>query len=371
MQRGKLDCPERHAKTIPAPQLGILLVVPSSAHLAKAPPGCVQLLLLLQTENFDLLLHLSDLELVRTEVSIVGHMVLSLLRGGGLDLADEHLARRGARLGGELELLLRPGHERRLGGELELLLRPGHERRLDTRRGDELLERVRPAQHTVRGPDEPRRRERDSLCRRDQALRPAVVALVKLLRRARPLAVRDDLLLRRRGRPDEPSNGIGDAERSPQPAGSSRAPAPRRRCTACPSPAPFAPCSFCVAASIVRTALNIPCSTMSPMSPFARPRSQALSRFATTDSSDSESLLSAPRESMSTRSGTSFHALGWRKSRLYDCKSPQPDVSRRLRHSDELIRRLVVLRESSDALTLVRTSESDCASSLAPLITST
>jgi len=81
---------------------------------------------------------------------------------------------------------------------------------------DELLERVCPAQNTVRGLDEPRRRERDGLCRRDQALRPAAVALVELLRRGRPLAVRNDLLLRRRGRPDEPPNGIGDAERSLQ-----------------------------------------------------------------------------------------------------------------------------------------------------------
>jgi len=75
---------------------------------------------------------------------------------------------------------------------------------------------VRPAQNTVRGLDEPRRRERDGLCRRNQTLRPAVVTLVEPLRRARPLAVCDDLLLRRRGGLDEPTNGIGDAERSLQ-----------------------------------------------------------------------------------------------------------------------------------------------------------
>jgi len=57
--------------------------------------------------------------------------------------------------------------------------------------------------------------------------------------------------------------------------------------------------------------------------------------------------------------------------RLQVEEEPQPDVSRRLRYGDELIRRLVVCVSRVMPLTLVRTSESDCANSLASLITST
>ena len=49
------------------------------------------LILLFKTENLDLLLHLPDLELVRTRVAIVGHLVLGLLRRDRLDLVDDAL----------------------------------------------------------------------------------------------------------------------------------------------------------------------------------------------------------------------------------------------------------------------------------------
>ena len=75
--------------------------------------------------------------------------------------------------------------------------------------------------------------------------------------------------------------------------------------------------------------------------------------FATSDSTDSEGLLRAPRESMSTRSGTSFRAVGWREVeliRLQVEEAPQANVSSHHRHGDEHIRRLVVLSELGDAL---------------------
>ena len=166
-------------------------MVPNSPHLAESPPSRIQLLL--ETENFDLLLHLPDLELMRTEVGIVGHLVLGLFRGDRLDLADERLARLGDRLGRKLELLLRLGHERCLDA------RRGNELRCRSRnlvRGhDELLERVRPTQDPIRSLDEPRCRKRHSLRGRDQPLSPAVVALIELLHRARPFALCDDFLL--------------------------------------------------------------------------------------------------------------------------------------------------------------------------------
>lgn len=49
---------------------------------------------------------------MRTKVGIVGHLVLDLLRGDGLDLADERLVRLGDRVGRKLEPLQRIGHER-------------------------------------------------------------------------------------------------------------------------------------------------------------------------------------------------------------------------------------------------------------------
>ena len=187
-------------------------MVPYSAHLSKSPPSRVQLLF--KTKNLDLLLHLPNLELMRTKVVIVGHLILRLLRRDGLDLADERLARLGDRLSCELELLLRLGHERcldtRRGDELR-------RRSRDLVRGDDkLLECVRPTQDSIRSLDEPRRRERHSLRGRDQPLCPAVVALVELLRRARPFALRDDLLLRCRGSLNEPPNGVGNSERGLQ-----------------------------------------------------------------------------------------------------------------------------------------------------------
>jgi hypothetical protein len=321
-------------------------VVPNSAHLSKSPPSGVQVLL--KTKNLDLLLHLSDLELMRTKVSIVGHLVLGLLRGDGLDLPDERLARLGDGFSRELELLLRLGHERRLDARRgDELRRRGRDL---VRRDDELLERVRPAQHPVRGLDEPRRRERHGLRSRDQSLRPAVVALVELLRRARPLALRDDLLLRRRGSLDEPPDGVGDGERSLQ-----------DRVVHLHLDGAV-PCILRLGHELLQLLHgsldrprraqhllldDVPNVAIRPgeiarLVPF---RNERLDRLG--------ELAECPTRVHEHAQGHVLPRFGLEQVKLVRLQveeEPQPDVSRCLRHSNELIRRLVVLCESGDAL---------------------
>ena len=167
--------------------------------------------ILLEAQDLDLLLHLALLELQVRHVLVVDLLRLGLLRGDGPDLPHERLARLRHGLGRELQALLRLGHQVRLDarGRHQLRRRGRHL----VRRDDELLERVRAGEHAVRALDQQVRRERDRARRGDEALRPAVVPLVELLRRARPFALRDDLLLRVRRRADEPADRVRDRQR--------------------------------------------------------------------------------------------------------------------------------------------------------------
>ena len=283
-----------------------------------------------------------------TEVGIVEHLVLGLLGGDGLDLPDKRLARLGDGFSRELELFLRLGHERRLdarGGD-KLCCRS----RDLVRRDDELLERVRPAQHAVRSLDEPRCRERYGLRGRDQPLCPAVVAFVKLLRRARPLALCDDLLLRRRGGLDEPPNSVGDGERSLQ-----------ERVVHLHLDGTVS----CILwfghelLQLLRGSLdrprraqhllldNVPNVPIRPreiarLVPFRHERLHRLGELA-----------KCPTRVHEHAQGNILSRFGLEQVelvRLQAEEEPQPNISRRLRHSDELIRRLVILCESGDAL---------------------
>ena len=166
---------------------------------------------LLQAQDLDLLLHLALLKLQPGHVPVVDVLLLDLSRRYGAHELHERLARLGDRLGRELEALLRLGHEVRLDARGRDELRGGA--RDLVRRDDELLERVRAGEHAVGGLDEQAGRKGDRARGGNEALRPAVVALVELLGRAGALALRDDLLLRVRRGLDEPPDRVRDRER--------------------------------------------------------------------------------------------------------------------------------------------------------------
>ena len=179
-------------------------VIPCTTHSTKPMPRGAQVLL--QTQNIDLLLHLPLLELQRSHVPVIDVLLLNLLRRDGAHKLHERLACLGDGLGGHFEPFLRLGHEVGLDPRRRDELR-GRARHL-VRRDDELFERVRAREHAVGGLDEQVGRERDRARGGDQAIRPPVVPLVELLRRARALALRDDLLLRLgRGLDQAPDRG--------------------------------------------------------------------------------------------------------------------------------------------------------------------
>ena len=185
-------------------------VVARAAHGTKPMSRGTQILL--QAQDLDLLLHLALLEFQPGQVLVVDVLLLHLFRRNGAHELHERLARFANRLGGELEALLRLGHEIRLDARGRDELRGGA---CDlVRRYDELLERVRAGEYAVCRLDEQVRGECDGTRGRDEALRPAVIALVELLHSARALALRDDLLLRVRCGLDEPPDGVRDRQRS-------------------------------------------------------------------------------------------------------------------------------------------------------------
>ena len=165
----------------------------------------------LQAQYLDLLLHLALLELKPGQVLIVDVLLLYLFRRDGAHELHERLARLGDCLGGELETLLRLGHEIRLDARGRDELRGGT---CDlVRRDDKLLERVRAGEHAICRLDKQVRGECDGARGGNEALCPAVVALIELLGRARALALRDDIFLRLRRGLDEPPDGVRDRQR--------------------------------------------------------------------------------------------------------------------------------------------------------------